>query len=234
MRNLLLIAIFTMILNGLAVAQTAKREYPYEKIARLRTQIEILLQKNETKKALQYLDELKDDEIRKESEFYLIKAEVFLKEKNFEQANEYFQSAFDFEMLDFFIQYNLCRSSFASMFENTFMSCDLAINSYKKLARINVKRQQELEKADAVQFMLPFNLKRSEELKPMFEDILLWRGSAYLDTKNYERAVEFLTLAIKQDPTKFLAHKLRAKAYRGLGKNDLAEADERKANDLHE
>lgn len=234
MKKLLFIAIITIILNGLALAQNTKHEYPYEKIAKLRSQIGKLLNKGETKKALQTLDELKDEEVRKESEFYTIKAEVFLKDKNFEQANDYFQSAFDFEMLEFFNQYNLCRNSSGGMFENTFMSCDLAIFSYKKLAKINIKRQQELEKADAIQYLLPFNLKRSEELKPMFEDLLLWRGSAYLDTKNYDKAVEFLSLLIKQIPNKFAAHKLRAKAYRGLGKNDLAEADEKRAEELHD
>ncbi|HRH41276.1 MAG TPA: hypothetical protein PKY82_06485 [Pyrinomonadaceae bacterium] len=234
MKQLLFIAIITIILSVLALAQPNKQEYPYEKIAKLRTQIERLLNKGETKKALQTLDELKDEEVRKESEFYVMKAEIFLKDKNFEQANSYFQTAFDFEMLEFFNKYNLCRDSSGGMFENTFMSCDLAIFSYKKLAKINIKRQQELEKADAIQYLLPFNLKRSEELKPMFEDILLWRGSAYLDTKNYDKAVEFLSLLIKQIPNKFAAHKLRAKAYRGLGKNDLAEADEKRAEELHD
>lgn len=235
MKRLLLISILTIILCNLVFSQTEpKRIYAYEKIAKLKTQIQKLLKKGETKKALKTLDDLKDEEVRKESDFYVIKAEIFLKEKNFEQANDYFQSAFDFELLEFFNQYNLCRNSSGGMFENTFMSCDLAIFSYKKLAKINIKRQQELEKADAIQYLLPFNLKRSEELKPMFEDILLWRGSAYIDTKNYDKAVEFLSLVIKQIPNKFAAHKLRAKAYRGLGKIDLAEADEKKAEELHD
>lgn len=232
MKRLLFIAIISFILNGLIFAQNDKREYPYEKIARLRTQIEKLLKKGETKKALQILDETKDQDVQKESDFYLLKADVLFKAKDFEKANDYFQTAFDFEMLEFFNQYNLCRNSFGGIFENTFMSCDLAINSYKKLSKINVKRQQDFEKADAVQYLLPFNLKRSEELTPMFGDILFYRGSAYLDTKNYEKAVEFLTLALKRNPKNILAYNRRAKAFRGLNKNDLAEADENKVKDL--
>lgn len=228
MKKLLFIAIITIIFNALALAQNEKREYPYEKIAKLRTQIEKLLKKGETQKALQTLDELKDDEIRKESDFHLIKADVFLKDKNFEQANDYFQIAFDFEMLDFFNQYNLCRNSFGGIFENTFMSCDLAIRSYHKLAKINVKRQQDFEKVDAVQYLFPFNLKRSEELTPMYGDILIYRASAYLDTKNYQQAIEYLSIALKRTYGTAMIYRLRAKAYRGLGKNDLAEADEKK------
>jgi tetratricopeptide (TPR) repeat protein len=169
---------------------------------------------------------LKDEEVRKESDFYVIKADVFLKDKNFEKANEYFQTAFDFEMLEFFGQYSLCRNSSGGMFENTFMSCDLAIHSYNKLAKINVKRQQDFEKADAIQYLFPFNLKRSEELTPMFGDILIYRASAYLDTKDYQKAIEYLSIALKRNYSTPMIYRLRAKAYRGLGKNDLAEADE--------
>ena len=229
MKKLLFIAIITFIFNGLALSQNTKREYPYEKIANLRTQIEKLLKKGETKKALQLLDDLKDEEVRKESDFYIIKADVFLKDKNFEKANDYFQSAFDFEMLEFFNQYNLCRNSFGGMFENTFMSCDLAIRSYHKLAKINVKRQQDFEKADAVQYLFPFNLKRSEELTPMFGDILMYRASAYLDTKNYQQAIEYLSIALKRTYGTAMIYRLRAKAYRGLGKIAEAEADEEKS-----
>lgn len=232
MKKLLFIAVFTIILNGLTFAQNEKREYPFEKISKLRTQIEQLLQKGETKKALQTLDELKDEEVRKESDFYIIKADVYLSEKNFEKANDYFQTAFDFEMLAFFNQYNLCRNSFGGMFENTFMSCDLAIHSYNKLAKISVKRQQDFEKADAVQYLFPFNLKRSEELTPMLGDILIYRGSAYLDTKNYEKAVEFLSIALRRNYSTAMIYRLRAKAYRGLGKITEAEADENKAKEF--
>lgn len=228
MKKLLFIAITTIILNGLTFAQNAKREYPYEKIAKLRTQIEKLLKKDETKKALQILEDLKDEEIRKESDYFVIKVDVFLKEKNFDKANDYFQTAFDFEMLEFFNQYNLCRNSFGGTFENTFMSCDLAIHSYNKLAKINVKRQQEFEKADAAQYLFPFNLKRSEELTPMFGDILMYRGSAYLETKNYDKAIEYLSIALKRTYATAILYRLRAKAYRGLGKIAEAEADEEK------
>ena len=102
MKKLLFIAIITIIFNALALAQNEKREYPYEKIAKLRIQIEKLLKKGETKKALQILDELKDEEVRKESDFHVIKADIYLKDKNFEKANDYFQIAFDGEMLGFF------------------------------------------------------------------------------------------------------------------------------------
>jgi Tfp pilus assembly protein PilF len=228
MKKLFFIAIILINLNGLTFAQNDSSEYPYEKIARLRTQIDELLNKGETKKALQLLDDFKDEEVRKKSDFYLIKADVFLKDEDFEKANDYFQTAFDFEMLDFFTQYNLCRNAFSGIVQNIYLSCDFAIESYKKLSKINIKRQQEFEKSAAVQYLFPFNLKRSEELTPMFGDILIYRASAYLDTKNYDKAVEFLSIALKRNYSTPMIYRLRAKAYRGLGKITEAEADEEK------
>lgn len=227
MKKLLFIAIITLICNGLAFAQNDKREYPYEKIAKLRTQINKLLQKGDTKNALRVLDELKDEEIRKESEFYVIKAEVYFKAKDFENANEYFQTAFDFEMLEFFNQYNLCRDSYTGTNEDQ-VSCLSANLSYKKLAKINLKRQQEFITADVIQYLVPFNLKRSEELTPMFGDILYYRSWAFVKRNKYAEAVELLSLTIRCCPYIKAAFNLRAKAYRALGKNDLAEADEEK------
>lgn len=227
MKKILFIAIITFIFNSLTFAQNDKPEYPYEKIAKLRTQIKKLLQKGDTKNALRILNELKDEEIRKESEFYVIKAEVYFKTKNFEQANEYFQTAFDFEMLEFFNQYNLCRDSYTGTNEDP-VTCLSANLSYKKLAKINLKRQQEFITADVIQYLVPFNLKRSEELTPMFGDILFYRSSALVKGKKYSEAIELLSLTISCCPYIKAAYNLRAKAYRALGKNDLAEADEEK------
>ena len=226
MTKLLFIAIIILIFNSLTFAQNEpKREYPYQKIAKLRAQIKKILQKGDTKNALRILDELKDDEIRKESEFYVIKAEVYFKDKDFEQANEYFQTAFDFEMLQFFTQYSLCRDSYIGTNEDT-VSCLSANLSYKKLAKINLKRQQEFIIADVIQYLVPFNLKRSEELTPMFGDILFYRSSAFVKSKKYAEAIELLSLTIRCCPYIKAAYNLRAKAYRALGKNDLAEKDE--------
>ncbi len=226
MKKLLFIALISCVFSSLAYTQNEpKREYPFEKIKKLRTQIEKLLQKGDTKNALRILDELKDEEVRKESEFYVIKAEVYFKDKNFEQANEYFQTAFDFEMLQFFNQYNLCRNSYIGTNKDS-DSCLSANISYKKLAKINLRRQQEFIIADVIQYLVPFNLKRSEELTPMFGDILYYRSSAFVKSKKYAEAIELLSLTIRCCPYIKAAYSLRAKAYRALGKNDLAEKDE--------
>jgi tetratricopeptide (TPR) repeat protein len=58
------------------------------------------------------------------------------------------------------------------------------------------------------------------------------RGDIYLDKGDYEGAVSDYTEAIRLKPDDSFFYEVRAKAYRKLGKNDLAAADERKAKEL--
>lgn len=65
-----------------------------------------------------------------------------------------------------------------------------------------------------------------QKLDSMFSYLLFYRGSAYVETKRYNEAIEYLNLAVVRTGFRG-AYEKRAKAYRALGKNDLAEADER-------
>lgn len=69
------------------------------------------------------------------------------------------------------------------------------------------------------------------ELKPDGDSYYV-RGNAYLEIKEYAKAVTDLTRAIQLDPTYYWSYKQRAKAYRMLGKLRLAQADERKADQI--
>lgn len=227
MKRFLLISILTFILSGFAAAQ--KTPTSSQKFVKLRTQIGKLLQAGYKQQALKVVEGITDEEVLKESEFYSLKAKVYLSVNNFEKADQYFQNAFDFEMISMFTNLSLCGNSYLSQIQNTFMSCDLAFFSYQKLMKINIQRLQEFEKAQAIQYLSSFNLKYSEELDQMFEDILFYRGAAFVQTKKYKEAVESLSLVIKRNPKRLFVYKERAEAYQGLGKNDLAEADEKLA-----
>lgn len=58
------------------------------------------------------------------------------------------------------------------------------------------------------------------------------RGISYSNLKQYEKAIEDYTQAIKLDPKYKKAYRNRAKAYRAIGKKELAEADEKAAEQL--
>lgn len=70
----------------------------------------------------------------------------------FERAGKSFQDAFDMEMLSFFEQYSFCKNAydFSAIQQNPFMSCDLAIDSYKTLNRIDIKRREGLLRGNAL------------------------------------------------------------------------------------
>jgi tetratricopeptide (TPR) repeat protein len=200
-------------------------------IETLRAEIQKLLKKGDTEKALQILDATKDDKISQNFEFYLLKAEVFLTAKNFEKALDYYQTAFDFEMLSLFTNLNFCKNAYPSPMQNPFMSCDLAFFSYQNLVKLNIKSQQDFINAGQIQNLSPFNLKRSEELDEMLEDILFYRGAAFVQLKKFDEAVESLSIVIRRNPKRLFVYNERAAAFRGLGKNDLAEQDEKQAQE---
>ncbi len=198
----------------------------------LRENVQNLLKKGDTKTALQILEATKNEAILKNYEFYLLKAEVFLKARDFEKANDYFQAAFDFEMVSMFTDLEFCKSSYLTQFQNAFMKCDFAFFSYQNLSKINIKRHQDFAGANAMQYLSPFNIKYSEELDAMLEDILFYRGAAFVQTNNFSEAVEYLSIVIKRNPRRLFAHKERAAAFRGLGKTAEAEADENKEKEI--
>lgn len=69
------------------------------------------------------------------------------------------------------------------------------------------------------------------ELKPDGESYYV-RGNSYLEIGQYSKAVADLTKSIQLDPTYYWSYKQRAKAYRGLNKGRLADADELKAAEI--
>lgn len=223
---------FAILVLSFFVINTFGQKTPKNDFQTLRENVQNLLKKGNTKKALQILNEVKDETILKNHELYLLKADVFMKDKNFDQANENFQKAFDIEMLSMFTDLEFCKSSYLTQFQNAFMKCDFAFFSYENLSKINAKRHQDLTKANAVKYISPFNLKRSEELDAMLEDILFYRGAAFVQTGKFSEAVEYLSLVIKRDPRRIFVYKERAAAYRGLGKTAEADADEKKEKEL--
>lgn len=66
-------------------------------------------------------------------------------------------------------------------------------------------------------------------IHPYFANPYRWRGSANISLEKYEDAIRDLTEAIKLRPQYKEAYIDRAKAYRSVGKNALAEADEKHA-----
>ncbi|HQU84852.1 MAG TPA: hypothetical protein PKY59_17065 [Pyrinomonadaceae bacterium] len=221
--------IFAILL--LSFINTFAQNPPKNDFAKLRENVRNLIKKGDTKTALEML-ETADNETRKNYEYHLLKADIFLKDRNFDKANDHFQFAFDLELLELFTDLEMCRSSYLTQFQNAFMKCDTAFLSFQNLSKINIKRQQDFAVADAMQNLLPFNFKRSEELDAMLEDILFYRGAAAVQVKRYDEAVELLSIVIKRKPNYLFAHKERAAAFRGLGKIAEAEADEKSEKEM--
>ena len=57
-------------------------------------------------------------------------------------------------------------------------------------------------------------------------------GLAYLNKKDYDKAIADSSKAIEINPQIAIGYINRAIAYRATGKNDLADADEKKAKEL--
>jgi tetratricopeptide (TPR) repeat protein len=70
------------------------------------------------------------------------------------------------------------------------------------------------------------------ELVPEFLSTNLNIGYIYLQRKDYEKAIQYLTQAIENSPSKKEAYEYRSQAYKASGKKDLAAADDVKANEL--
>lgn len=227
--NVIILVVLILAFAFPGFGQTApKSEAKFEA---LRAEIQKLLEKGDAEKALQILDAVKDDKLLQNYEFYQLKAEVFMKDKNFEKALDYYQTAFDFEMLSLFTNLSFCRNAYPSPQQNPFMSCDLAFFSYQNLVKLNIKRQQDFADAGQIQHLSPFNFKRSEELDEMLEDILFYRGAAFAQMKKFDEAIEYLNIVVKRNPRRLFVYNERAAAFRGLGKNDLAEQDEKQARE---
>lgn len=73
---------------------------------------------------------------------------------------------------------------------------------------------------------------KAVELDPGYAYAYHNRGLTYKDLKQCEKAIEDYTQAIKLDPKYKKAYQNRAKAYRAIGKEELAEADEKAAEQL--
>ena len=78
------------------------------------------------------------------------------------------------------------------------------------------------------------NFESALKLDPSVASYFLNAGLAYNAAEKFERAAEVLTTCISLDPAKARAYHERATAYEGLGKTELAEADESKAEELEE
>ena len=79
---------------------------------------------------------------------------------------------------------------------------------------------------------LDIALKVRPANSPAAEQLYNERGDLYFDKGEYERSIRDYTEAIRLKPDYSFFYEDRAKAYRKMGKNDLAAADEQKAKEL--
>lgn len=100
-----------------------------------------------------------------------------------------------------------------------------SVDGYNNRGEI-YRRMKEYDKAQA-------DLDKAYSLDPNYPALLDTMGNLAYDKGEYEKAVEWLTKAIEKEPysESFVS---RAKAYRALGKNDLAVEDEKKAAEWKE
>lgn len=238
MKNLLFIAILTFVLAGFSNAQ--KTPDAFEKLAKLRTQIEKLLRDGHQAQALKVVEGINEKEALEQPEFYNIKALVYLSQNDFAKADENYQKAFDLAVTSVEIDMLNCNSLMAQTIDaDVLLMPELTLWKYESIIKINNRRQDDYEKRSLLKNLEPLNLKGTEELPKLKEDMMfcsaksLLKGkSATLITTPTETALENLNIVIRLNPTRTDAYLERAKAYRKLGKNDLAEADEKKAQEL--
>jgi Tfp pilus assembly protein PilF len=75
---------------------------------------------------------------------------------------------------------------------------------------------------------------RAIQLAPQYQPVYVWRGMAYRETGQWEKALADFTKAIELDPTDNYALEQRAQVYRHLGQSAKAQADEDRAAQLRE
>jgi len=75
---------------------------------------------------------------------------------------------------------------------------------------------------------------RAIQLAPQYQPVYVWRGMAYRETAQWEKALADFTKAIELDPTDNYALEQRAQIYRKMGQSAKAEADEDRAAQLRE
>lgn len=87
------------------------------------------------------------------------------------------------------------------------------------------------QEADSAELAIN-DYERILELTPEFLSTNLNLGYIYLRRQEYDKAVEYFTQAIDNNPASREAYEYRSEAYKGLGKAELAEADTEKAKQL--
>jgi len=75
---------------------------------------------------------------------------------------------------------------------------------------------------------------RAIQLAPHYQPSYVWRGMAYRETGQWEKALADFTKAIELDPTDNYALEQRAQIYRKMGQSAKAEADEDRAAQIRE
>ena len=114
---------------------------------------------------------------------------------------------------------------------NKAIAIDASHYNYAKRAEVH-RRLGNLDIALAdVSKAIELNNSNTSELANLF-DGYFQRGEIHMEKGDYDAAVRDFTAQIEKDPEFIEPYELRAAAYRRLGMDSLAAADERKAADL--
>ncbi len=235
MKKLLLIAIITMTFNLLVSAQTTPDAF--QKLTKLRAQIENLLRDGHREQSLKVVEGITDKEALEQPDFYNIKALVHLNFNDFAKADENYQMAFDKMLTSVEIDMLSCTGFTEVLEMDILLSPEVTIWKYESLIKLNQRRQNDYKSRNMLKNLEPLNLKGTDNLSKLKEDVLFCSAKSYLSDKSLKvaansnptaTALENINIVLKLNPNRADAYKVRAKIYRKLGKKDLAEADEKK------
>lgn len=236
MKKLLFIAIITFLFNIFGTAQ--KTPDAFQKLTKLRTQIEKLLREGHQEQALKVVEGINEKEALEQPEFYNIKALVYLYAKDFAGADENYQKAFEKMFSSVEIDMLNCSSMMAETINADILPApEVTLWKYESLIKINQRRQNDYESRSLLKYLEPVNLTGMEKMSRLKEDLLLCSAKSYLSPKMVavtansdpiQTALEHINIVIKLNPNRHEAYKVRAKIYRKLGKISEAEADEKR------
>lgn len=185
------------------------------------------------KKAIEVLDAVTDPDLRKEPRYYFIRAEVYIRQKEFHLADENYQRAADLDLARLKENLTPARTELAAG-ENIYSPVYLrrVFHSYENIVGMNFTRQQAFGKENSIEYLRPVNLNAIAEAELLLPEALYLRGKSKMMLKENDEALRLINLAIQYRPDNIAALIDRASLYRILGKVSLAESDEKKIKEL--
>lgn len=198
---------------GLAVSDTG-RDHGYQKAAAM-------------------LEAVTDPDILKEPRYHFMRAEVYMRLKNFQKADENYQRAADLDLARLKENLEPARIELAAG-DNLYSPIYLmrVSSSYNNIVGMNFTRQQAFRKENSIEYLRPVSLNAVVEAESLLPEVLYLRGRSKMMLKENEEALRLLNLAIQYQPNYLAALTDRAALHRALGKIPFAEADEKKIKEL--